>query len=349
MKKHMTLCTVFILALSMVAGIQAQETAEGWKEAPCSLVNSGVPFDGGTISWNEETKEWKYFCHSILAELTLGGTYDEDGVLNLVDDNIGFGSVFVPSIEPIFQDALQGVFQDPVEVTIYPDNELSESIMAVTEGDFNPLYQFAVAENARIYDPATHSGNTVFYGASNFWYWRTMEEDLAPYAVENHAFGGSADKDLYFWAPYILYPYNPCIVFFQTGSNDYVQSEAETDELKVVEAMEFKKKMFAEFHEKLPDAKFVVMSGLLLPGRAEYVDMTLDINDQLKAFCEENDYMYFVDAEAISYDREAGAFVDGVDSLFIEDGIHLTGDSRITWANNWIIPVLEELDAPKVG
>lgn len=345
MKKAFLGLAIAALSLTMLTGVQAEE--QGWKEAPCSFVNSGVPFEGGTISWNEETKEWKFFCHSILAELELGGTYDEEGVLELVDDNIGFGFIFVESIQPVFQDALKGLYQDPVEVTIYPDNELSESIMAVTEGDFNPLYQYAVAENARVYDPAENGGDTIFYGASNFWYWRTMEEDLAPYAVENHAFGGSADKDLYFWAPYILYPYNPCIVFFQTGSNDYVQSEAETDELKVQEAMEFKKKMFAEFHEKLPEAKFVVLSGLLLPGRAEYVDMTLDINDQLKAFCEENEYMYFLDTEAISYDREAGAFVEDVDTLFIEDGIHLTPASRIEWAKNWILPCLEALDAPK--
>ena len=105
--------------------------------------------------------------------------------------------------------------------------------------------------------------------------------------------------------------------------------------------------MFAQLHENLPDAKFVVISGILLPGRAEYVDMTLDINDQLKAFCEENDYMIFVDAEALTYDRETKSFVDGVEAMFNDDQIHLTRDSRITWANTWMIPVMEELNAPK--
>ena len=40
-----------------------------------------------------------------------------------------------------------------------------------------------------------------------------QEEDLRPYAVQNHAFGGSTDRDLLHWAPYMLYPYQPRIIF----------------------------------------------------------------------------------------------------------------------------------------
>ena len=173
-----------------------------------------------------------------------------------------------------------------------------------------------------------------------------MEEDLAPFSVQNHAFGGSTDKDLLFWAPYILYPYSPKIVFFQTGSNDYVESPAETEEEKIAEAMDFKHAMFSEFHKKLPDAIFVVMSGILLPGRSEYVDMTLMINDRLKEYCAERDYMLFVDAEALTYDRAKGSFVENVNAMFLEDQIHLTDAARIIWANTWMRPLLQEIGAP---
>ena len=63
------------------------------------------------------------------------------------------------------------------------------------------------------YNPDMRSGEVIFYGASNFNYWRTMEEDLRHYAVQNHAFGGSTDRDLLHWAPYMLYPYQPRIIF----------------------------------------------------------------------------------------------------------------------------------------
>ena len=242
---------------------------------------------------------------------------------------------------------MAGILAVPFAMPAAAAREMSELAQEIKgRDDIDNNWKGAISNIANAYDPAERNHDTIFYGASNFYRWKTMEEDLAPYSVQNHAFGGSTDKDLDVWAEYMLYLYEPVIVFFQTGSNDYVESEAETDELKIKEAMDFKKEMFAKFHENLPDATFVIMSGILLPGRPEYVDMTLEINDQLKELCDETDYLEFVDAEALTYNREAHEFVDDVESLFIEDQIHLTEEARITWAENWILPKLEELNAP---
>ena len=73
--------------------------------------------------------------------------------------------------------------------------------------------------------------------------------------------------------------------------------------------------------------------------------MTLDINDQLKALAEETDYLYYVDTEALTYVRGKG-FVAYVEDLFISDQIHLKPDTRLIWAEKWILPMLKELDAP---
>lgn len=204
------------------------------------------------------------------------------------------------------------------------------------------LWRSFIADIAKKYNPNTRKHEIVFYGASNFAYWETMEEDLSPYVVQNHAFGGSTDKDLLHWAEYMLYAYEPDIVVFQTGSNDYANSTAETAAEKLAEAKAMKERLFAELHEQLPETRFVIMSGILLPGRAEYVDITLELNDWLREFCEDKEYMYYVDAEALTYIRGSG-FVEDVDTLFIEDQIHLTPEARITWAQQWILPMLETL------
>ena len=231
-----------------------------------------------------------------------------------------------------------------LDMEIPEENALSREIEEVK--GYDGIWQPVVAGIARTYDPEIRNHDTIFYGASNFWLWKPMEEDLAPFSVQNHAFGGSTDKDLMFWAPYILYPYSPKIVFFQTGSNDYVESPAETEDGKIAEAMDFKHEMFTKFHENLPNATFVVMSGILLPGRSEYVDMTLMINDRLREYCAERDYMLFVDAEALTYDRAKGSFVENVNAMFLEDQIHLTDAARIIWANTWMRPLLQEIGAP---
>jgi lysophospholipase L1-like esterase len=104
--------------------------------------------------------------------------------------------------------------------------------------------------------------------------------------------------------------------------------------------MAYKEEMFSLFHEKMPDAIFIVMSGLLLPGRSEYTELTQEVNRQLALLCEETDYMVFVDATVMTYTN--GAFRS---ALFVEDGIHLNDAGRAAWADDYIRPAIEAVSA----
>lgn len=200
-----------------------------------------------------------------------------------------------------------------------------------------PFRHLTISQIANRYPAEKYQNGVLFYGASNFTRWKTMAEDIPDYPVQNHGFGGSMDVDLIQYAPEILYPYHPQIVVFQTGSNDYVQEQG-TDAEKVAACMARKAEMFDAFHEQLPDAQFVVMSGLLLPGRSEYLNLTQQINEQLARLCQEREYMTFVDASEMTYS-------DGVfqENLFVDDGIHLNGDGQKLWANQYIIPALNRV------
>ncbi|WP_443597777.1 GDSL-type esterase/lipase family protein [Agathobacter sp.] len=164
-------------------------------------------------------------------------------------------------------------------------------------------------------------GEIVFYGASNFRMWETMEDDMQPYTVQNHGIGGATDEELMQYADVLLYPFEPSIVFIQTGSNDNVAG------LSADQIMKNKDKMYTEFHSKLPDATFVVMSGLPLPGRAEYWDSIREVNSYLEQYCRERDYMEFVDAT----DEMLQADGNFRKELFIYDGIHLNEEGHDVW------------------
>ena len=224
--------------------------------------------------------------------------------------------------------------------------EVQKELIDKVAKDSRLEYRATIKNIVQIYDPEARAEETVFYGASNFGRWRKMEEDLAPYKVQNHAFGGSTDKDLVYWAQYALYPYDPTAVFFQTGSNDYVLSTAETDDERIKECMDYKKYMFELFHEKLPNAKFIVMSGLILPGRSEYTEITLKINEELASLCDEVDYMYFVDAEKFTYDRATDTYAN---AKFVADQIHLTPEALKAWGDGYISPMLAQLNLPKTA
>lgn len=187
------------------------------------------------------------------------------------------------------------------------------------------------------YDPATRRGEIIFYGASNFRLWTKMDEDLAPYPVQNHGFGGCTDRDLMERAGALLYPYAPRLVFFQTGSNDYARL-AGTDEEKVAACMATKRKMFDAFHEALPDARFVVMSGLFIPGRRGYTAITREVNRELDALCGTWNYMTFVDASAMTFDG-----TNYHRELFRRDGIHLNHKGELAWRDAYILPALLKL------
>lgn len=183
----------------------------------------------------------------------------------------------------------------------------------------------------------SRQGEIIFYGASNFALWERMEEDLREYKVQNHAFGGSRDVDLMEYAGQMLIPYHPRIVVFQTGSNDYVEMDG-SDTEKIERCMAYKSKMFTDFHERMQGARFIIMSGLLLPGRKEYLEMTRRINERLKAYSETKDYMVFVDAEKLTFD---GAGL--CEELFREDRIHLNHEGQKKWCGEYIRPALEAL------
>lgn len=210
--------------------------------------------------------------------------------------------------------------------------------MKIGWGPFSGLYSLKgeVDAIAQKYD-TKRKQEIIFYGASNFRLWMEIENDLSAYKVQNHGFGGSTDKMLVKHAEEILYPYDPHIVFFQTSSNDYVKLSGIDDE-KVKACMDYKKEMFETFHKRLPNAKFVVMSGLILPGRRKYTDMTMKINEELKVYCEAHDYMYFVDATRLTYDGK-----NFNETLFISDGIHLNYEGQLKWCDQYIRPELESL------
>ena len=206
-------------------------------------------------------------------------------------------------------------------------------------GPFSFLHTWdADVEKIRQTYPAEENQNgIIFYGASNFRMWTEMENDLPEYRVQNHGFGGCTDQDLMHYADKLLYPYHPAIVFFQTGSNDYVSLKG-TDAEKVAACMDYKKQMFAEIHDQLPDAKLVVMSGLLLPGRSEYRELTEEVNKALETLCEETDYLWFADASAMTWDGKRYT-----DELFIKDGIHLNHKGQLLWMRDYIRPMIEAL------
>lgn len=173
--------------------------------------------------------------------------------------------------------------------------------------------------------PEKHQNGIVFYGASNFRLWHNMKEDMAsrgyPETV-NNGFGGCSDQDLIEYAPKLLFPYHPAVAFIQTGSNDYALSGLDVEEVKAN-----KQKMYSYFAENLPDTKFIIMSGLPLPGRAEYWDDIQAVNQVIQEYCSEHENFYYIDSDPVMLNAD-GSFKP---EYFIRDQIHLNQQGHDAW------------------
>jgi lysophospholipase L1-like esterase len=197
---------------------------------------------------------------------------------------------------------------------------LAVLIIGGREGHSGPFKGLAEAKIISAYKKRP-KGEIVFYGASNFTLWKDMEKDLAPYAVQNHGFGGSRDVDLVACADKLLYQFEPSIVVIQTGSNDLNMGTTVEDVIAGKDAM------YKEFAEHLPNTRFIVMSGLPCPGRPTLWADTERINDYLRRYCAVRDNMVFADATALMTTESGGFRPD----YFNSDGIHLNTEGRAVW------------------
>jgi lysophospholipase L1-like esterase len=200
------------------------------------------------------------------------------------------------------------------------------------------LPSFSVPRIRRAYR-GRPTGEVVFYGASNFTFWKTMEHDLHPFVIQNHGFGGSIDDLLLRCAPQLLYPYQPSVAVFQTGSNDLAFGKT----LDQVLADKFA--MFDEFRAALPTTRFVIMSGLPLPGRRQLWEATKTINAAIDSYTADHELVSFADATDVLLDENGGFRPE----LFRTDGIHLIAPGRKLWSTV-IVPALTAAGAPtRVG
>ena len=193
-------------------------------------------------------------------------------------------------------------------------------------------------EIVKKYDSRKRRGEILFYGASNFCRWEEMEEDMLPYTVQNHGFGGSTDAELIRSARRLLYPYDPAVIVLQTGSNDCARMYSRRSRL-VDRVLSRKIRMLETFHQAMPDARIVVISGILMPGRRQYDGIIKRINQAVKGYASQTDYIYYVDAEDMTI-KENGRHRK---EMFIEDGVHLTHEARVLWADRYIKPTLDKV------
>jgi hypothetical protein len=159
----------------------------------------------------------------------------------------------------------------------------------------------------------------LFIGSSIFREWDSLEKQMAPLPVFNRAFGGSRTGDLLFYMDRIVLPYEPTIIVYYCGSNDINAGEK-------AQAISGRFREFAErVHAKLPRTRIFFVSINRAPQKEDRWDIVDESNGQVRAYCQTDRRLGFIDVNPALFDREGNPRL----KLYREDRLHFKPEAYV--------------------
>lgn len=159
-------------------------------------------------------------------------------------------------------------------------------------------------------------GAILFTGASIITRWATLAADFPQYPVINRGFGGSEIADITHFAPRMILPYAPRIVYLRSGGNDLKRGKS-VDQV------------FADFreladivHAALPDTDLVFISLSPSIARRKQGDQEQALNARINDYIQGKDHLRYLDI----HDLVLGLDGEPREELFVKDGLHFNAE-----------------------
>lgn len=151
-----------------------------------------------------------------------------------------------------------------------------------------------------------------FIGSSTIRFWSTLAKDYPGLPVFNRGFGGSQIVDSTHFAPQIIFPYEPKMIFFRAGGNDLWAG-------KSAEQVFADYKEFVDtVHARLPDTKIFFISWNPTPSRWKQHDKEKELNTLVKDYSEGKPNLGYIE----TYDLPLDASGHPRPELFRIDRLH---------------------------
>ncbi len=155
-------------------------------------------------------------------------------------------------------------------------------------------------------------GCILFAGSSTIRLWTSLATDYPGLPVVNRGFGGSEIVDSTHFAPRIVFPYAPRMIFFRAGGNDLAAGKS--SESVAADFREFA----ATVHAKLPATKIVFIAWNPTPSRWNLHDKEMKMNQLVADFVAGKSWLAYIE----THDLTLGP--DGLPrtELFRDDRLH---------------------------
>jgi lysophospholipase L1-like esterase len=187
---------------------------------------------------------------------------------------------------------------------------------------------FDIEDNAA----APPANAIVFTGSSSIVFWKTLSDDMAPLRVVRRGFGGSTMSDVLYWLDRVVLKYRPRAVVVYAGDNDIGHYNASAEDvLRVFKAV------VSRVHTELPEARIYFLAIKPSIQRWEAWPDMRRANDLVRALCETDTKLRFIDVASPMLDEQGQPRAD----LFEADKLHLNASGYRLWVSQ-IRPVLLE-------
>lgn len=164
------------------------------------------------------------------------------------------------------------------------------------------------------------AGGIVFVGSSSIRLW-DLKKAFTGLPVINRGFGGSQVADAVAQVDLLVVKHRPRTVVFYAGDNDIAAGKA-----PAVVAADFR--AFVEkVHSTLPQTRIAFIGIKPSLQRWALVGKVREANGYIRAFCEKDDRLGFVDVDGpmLGWDEKPRA------DLFVADGLHMTSKGYEVW------------------
>jgi len=170
-------------------------------------------------------------------------------------------------------------------------------------------------------------GSVVFAGSSTIRLWNGLVREMAPLPAVQRGFGGAKVNDVIHYMDRLIAAHDPAMVVLYIGSNDLLDFGGNRPK-SVEEMQNLYDVLLIGLHDRLPDARIVVLATFPSPLNARRAEQIEAVNQYLRETAENTPWLEVIDGNAAL--QTPTGYPDR--SLFRFDRVHLNKKGYERWA-----------------
>jgi len=179
-------------------------------------------------------------------------------------------------------------------------------------------------------------GEILFIGSSTIRMWESLAQDYPEHRVINRGFGGSQIVDATHFAPRLIFPHEPRVIFLRSGGNDI--HAGKSPEQVFADYKEF----VAAIHAKLPQTEIIYIGLTPAIARLKEVEKGNALNVLIRDHAGKNPLLKFIDCADLSLGSDGQPRAE----LFMADKLHFNAAGYKLLAER-VRPFLPQSDKKK--